>query len=121
MLLRYLTSIVLLYSSQTAAWNWPSIWGPPITTTSWNASVEAFAAREYFYVGGNYINTTSGHLFANQMYVEKLIPGITTQPYPLVFIHGQAQTGTNWLVKPDGRAGWATYFLSRGYLLYIID
>jgi hypothetical protein len=28
------------------------------------------------------------------MYVEKLVPKTSTQPYPLVFIHGQAQTGS---------------------------
>lgn len=57
-------------------------------------SREAFAAREYFYVGGGYVNTGSGHLFSNQMYVEKLTPLKPRQAYPLVFIHGQAQTGT---------------------------
>ncbi|KAH8819438.1 Alpha/Beta hydrolase protein [Xylogone sp. PMI_703] len=89
--------------------------------SSSKSPAEAFASREYFYVGGEYVNTTSGTLFANQMYVEKLTPEKTSQPYPLVFIHGQAQTGTNWLNKPDGGAGWATYFLNQGYIVYIID
>lgn len=124
--------------SRTVAWNWPSPWGNA-GDDDWVTSVEAFAAREYFMIGGNYVNTTTGHLFANQMYVEKLIPKKSTQPYPLVFIHGQAQTGSvseiyvsiratcsdnllqNWLVKPDGSAGWATYFLNQGYIVYIID
>jgi hypothetical protein len=57
---------------------------------------EAAAIRNYFYVGGGYVgNATTGHLFANQMYVEKLVPsGGASKPYPIVFIHGQAQTGT---------------------------
>jgi len=55
---------------------------------------EAIASREYFYVGGNYVLTSLGTLFSDQMYVEKLSPVEPTQPYPLVFIHGQAQTGT---------------------------
>lgn len=55
---------------------------------------ETLASREYFYVGGSYVNTSAGHLFTNQMYVEKLSPRKTKQAYPLVFIHGQAQTGT---------------------------
>ena len=59
-----------------------------------SSSGEAYASREYFYVGGNYVNTTSGHLFVNQMYVEKLTPVLPSQKYPLVLIHGQAQTGT---------------------------
>lgn len=52
------------------------------------------ASRSYFYVGGNYVTTSTGTLFENQMYVEKLVPLKPSQPYPLVFIHGQAQTGT---------------------------
>ena len=52
------------------------------------------ASRSYFYVGGNYVTTSTGTLFENQMYVEKLVPVTPSQPYPLVFIHGQAQTGT---------------------------
>ncbi|KAF8855833.1 alpha/beta-hydrolase [Acephala macrosclerotiorum] len=82
---------------------------------------EALARREYFYVGGNYVTTGTQHLFADQMYVEKLSPKDPYQPYPLVFIHGQGQTGTNWLNKPDGGPGWATFFLNHGYVVYIID
>lgn len=56
---------------------------------------EALHRREYFYVGGEYLNTTDGWLFHNQMYVEKLSPsGGSTQPYPIVLLHGGAQTGT---------------------------
>ncbi|RFU24347.1 hypothetical protein B7463_g11991, partial [Scytalidium lignicola] len=91
------------------------------SSTSTTSPTEAYASRQYFYVGGEYVNTTAGHLFSNQMYVEKLTPQTASQPYPLVFIHGQAQSGTNWLNKPDGGAGWATYFLKEGYTVYIID
>ncbi|KAG6849946.1 hypothetical protein H0H93_003318 [Arthromyces matolae] len=30
-------------------------------------------------------------------------------------------TGTNFLNTPDGRLGWADYFLNEGYTLYIVD
>jgi hypothetical protein len=93
MLLKTLLVASSLLVSRASAWHWPSTWGNA-GDDNWANSVEAFAAREYFYVGGSYVNTTSGHLFANQMYVEKLIPKKSTQRYPLVFIHGQAQTGT---------------------------
>jgi pimeloyl-ACP methyl ester carboxylesterase len=84
-------------------------------------SGEVPATREYFYVGGNYVPMGTEHIFANQMYVEKLTPSNPCQPWPLVFIHGQGQSGTNWLNKPDGGSGWATYFLKQGYIIYIID
>ncbi|KAF7918486.1 uncharacterized protein EAE98_009729 [Botrytis deweyae] len=83
---------------------------------------EAFASRDYFYVGGEYVTTsTNTTIFVNQMYVERLVPSRIEQPYPVVFIHGQSMTGTNWLNKPDGAPGWATYFLSHGYEIYIVD
>jgi hypothetical protein len=55
--------------------------------------------REYFYVGGHYSNDGSGtgeHIFKEQMYIEKLSADSCgkKKPYPIVFIHGQGQTGT---------------------------
>ncbi|KAA8613712.1 MhpC hydrolase or acyltransferase alpha beta hydrolase superfamily [Pyrenophora tritici-repentis] len=96
---------------------------------------ETPAIRSYFYVGGNYISDNNGgHIFANQMYVEKLSPinnpgtiyykninNDTTTPVPVILIHGQAQTGTNFLNKPDGNRGWASQFLEAGHTVYILD
>lgn len=52
--------------------------------------------RTYFYTGGHYeANENGEHVFKDQMYVEHLIPvGGSSKPHPLVFIHGQGQTGT---------------------------
>ncbi|KAL8702355.1 MAG: hypothetical protein Q9224_000002 [Gallowayella concinna] len=92
--------------------------------------VEEFASRTFFYVGGRYENVTEGALynrssagtvFAGQIYVEKLVPPKSTQKYPLIFVPGAAQTGTNFLNTPDGREGWASYFLTKGYTVYLID
>ena len=59
----------------------------------------------------------------DQLYVEKLIPtgGGVKQPCPLVFFHGGGSAGTVWLQTPDNRKGWASYFLDRGYAVYIVD
>jgi pimeloyl-ACP methyl ester carboxylesterase len=73
--------------------------------------------RDYFYVAGKY----TGDVMAGQMYVEALHPARVTQRYPLVFFHGASQTATNWMGTPDGRPGWADYFLSQGYLVYLVD
>jgi pimeloyl-ACP methyl ester carboxylesterase len=55
------------------------------------------------------------------MYVEKLTPPIVTHERPLVFIAGLGQTGTNFLNTPDGRPGWASYFLDQGFIVYLSD
>lgn len=79
--------------------------------------------RDYFYVGGEYVSDAAGQtVMKNQMYVEKLVPlRGSKQPYPLVLIHGKVMTGTTWLNTPDGRRGWASFFLGHGYVLYIVD
>jgi pimeloyl-ACP methyl ester carboxylesterase len=36
-------------------------------------------------------------------------------------VHGGSQTGSGWISTPDGRDGWAIYFLRHGYAVYVID
>jgi len=36
-------------------------------------------------------------------------------------IHGGGQTAVNFLGTPDGRRGWADYFLAQGYAVYVVD
>jgi pimeloyl-ACP methyl ester carboxylesterase len=36
-------------------------------------------------------------------------------------IHGGNQTGTNFTGTPDGREGWAQFFLRDGYAVYVVD
>ncbi|PMD16165.1 hypothetical protein NA56DRAFT_581162, partial [Hyaloscypha hepaticicola] len=48
-----------------------------------------------FYVGGEWIKTSASHVFQGQMYMERLSPvGGLSKPYPTIFLHGGAQTGT---------------------------
>ncbi|KAF2122649.1 Alpha/Beta hydrolase protein [Lophiotrema nucula] len=83
------------------------------------------STREFFYAGGEYVNIRVGNSTAqymiNQIYVEKLIPPHPSQPHPIIFIAGAGQTGTNFLETPDGRPGWASYFLDQGYTIYLTD
>ena len=89
--------------------------------------------RSYFYVGSEYVSAQSSVVSSGQMYVEHLVPIKVIQPYPIIFIPGNGMvtigllhsyltlnchigmTGTNFLNTPDGRLGWADYFLSQGY------
>jgi pimeloyl-ACP methyl ester carboxylesterase len=81
----------------------------------------AVAQRGYFYVGGKYSGEPGKEIMQGQTYVEVLAPKDVRQPYPLVLIHGAAQTATNWMGTPDGRRGWAEYFVEQGYVVYMID
>lgn len=75
----------------------------------------ALHTRDYFYVGGAYVPHGSSTIHHGQMYVEHLTPARVTRRVPILFIHGNGMTGTNWLNTPDGRPGWSDYFLNEGY------
>lgn len=81
----------------------------------------AVAQRGYFYVGGKYVGEPGKEIMQGQIYVEVLALKDVRRPYPLVLIHGAAQTATNWMGTPDGRKGWAEYFVEQGYIVYMID
>lgn len=55
------------------------------------------------------------------MYVEYYVAHPVIHPYPLVMIPGGGQTGTNFTGTPDGREGWAQFFIRRGFSVYVID
>src|SRR5947209_14667121 len=85
------------------------------------AAEHTLSTRDFFYVGGKYTGAPGKEVMAGQMYVEVLRPQRATRMYPIVFFHGNWQTATNWMGTPDGRAGWADYFLGRGYVVYLVD
>ncbi len=79
------------------------------------------ASQGYFFAGGSYADTPTGRALTGQMYVEYQIPHEVRSACPIVMIHGGSQTGTNFTGTPDGREGWAQYFLRRGWPVYVVD
>lgn len=79
------------------------------------------ADEGYFWVGLQRQSTPGGTLPSGQMYVEYRIPRKLTQPWPIVMIHGGGGQGLDYLATPDGRPGWVSWFLSRGYAVYLVD
>ncbi|KWV48479.1 hypothetical protein AS156_18575 [Bradyrhizobium macuxiense] len=55
------------------------------------------------------------------MFVQFQIPERVLHPYPIVMVHGGGGQGLDFLGTPDGRPGWATYFLRQGYAVYVVD
>lgn len=81
----------------------------------------ALGSRGYFYAGGEWVGEPGKSAMSGAMYVEVLVPKRTTHPWPLVFFHGAAQTATDWMNTPDGRKGWADWFVEHGYVVYMVD
>jgi pimeloyl-ACP methyl ester carboxylesterase len=86
-----------------------------------------------FFVGGQTIeqtavelglagtgSTVNGHRAVNQMYVQYMVPKGGNK-VPVVMVHGGGLSGKGWETQPDGRMGWAEYFVRKGHAVYIPD
>lgn len=89
-------------------------------------------AQGSFFVGGNIVKNEGTYSTLNPMshdgqtfhgdhaYVSYQIPE-NPHRLPLVFLHGAGQSGKTWESTPDGREGFGTIFLRRGFATYILD
>jgi pimeloyl-ACP methyl ester carboxylesterase len=59
----------------------------------------------------------------HHMYVEYQRPGPGVIPHttPVVMYHGGMGTGAAYWSTPDGRPGWAPYFVQHGWTVYVVD
>jgi pimeloyl-ACP methyl ester carboxylesterase len=86
-----------------------------------------------FFVGGETVEQTSiamgldalggsdsGNLAINQMYVQYMIPR-RAKKVPVVMVHGGTLSGKGYETQPDGRMGWAEYFVRRSHAVYLPD
>jgi pimeloyl-ACP methyl ester carboxylesterase len=53
-------------------------------------------------------------------YVSYQIPA-NARKFPLVFLHGWGQSSRTWETTPDGREGFQSLFLRRGFGVYLVD
>jgi pimeloyl-ACP methyl ester carboxylesterase len=94
---------------------------PPSSTHPTDAEPITLSDHGWFFVGGQYVERENGTFQTGGMYVEHFAPETVRRPYPVVMIHGGAQTGTNFTATPDGRRGWVHDFLRAGYAVYVVD
>jgi len=81
----------------------------------------ALAREGFFYVGGKPVTVNGRTYIAGQMYVDVRIPAKQTHPYPIIMVHGGTRSATTYFGTPDGREGWAQYFVRQGYAVYVVD
>jgi pimeloyl-ACP methyl ester carboxylesterase len=96
---------------------------PPDTAAAQDARPAPLEiAREgYLFAGGKYSTRDAVQVMSGQIYAEFQIPVHQRHPYPIVFVHGLGQSGTNFTGTPDGREGWTQFFLRQGYAVYVMD
>ncbi len=99
-----------------------------------NENALAVVKQGSFFVGGTLLTapgtydptqgTTSTdpgqNFWKDQMYVQYQIPA-NARKYPLILVHGGSGTGRVWETTPDGREGYQTLMLRRGFPVYIVD
>jgi len=56
-----------------------------------------------------------------QMYVQFQIPAKKKRTPPVIMVHGSTHTGAALESTPDGREGWAPYFVREGVSTYVVD
>ena len=81
----------------------------------------SIARQGYLFAGGTYATVNGRQVMSGQLYAEFQIPTNRTHRWPVVMVHGGSQSGTNFTGTPDGREGWAQYFLRQGYAVYVVD
>lgn len=73
---------------------------------------------------GTYNNnspTTEGQTFhGDHLYAFYQIPQ-SSKALPIVMLHGAYQSARSWETTPDGREGFQTLFLRRGFPVYLVD
>ena len=97
-----------------------------------NDSILAIREQGSFLIGGT-IKTAQGTydthqplkpdgqaLHGDHAYVSYQIPA-NARKNPIVFLHGAGQSAKTWESTPDGREGFSTLFLRRGFSTYLID
>lgn len=87
---------------------------------SGDATALSIRKQGYLFAGGK-IGDAPGRPMTGHLYAEYQIPEPLAHPFPIVMIHGGGQTGTNFTGTPDGREGWAQFFLRRGFAVYVVD
>jgi pimeloyl-ACP methyl ester carboxylesterase len=106
-----------------------------LQATAFGAGGQPLVIKEQgsFFVGGQPFFTALGNSTTptdarnpgtatiNQSYVEYQIPAAKKSPYPLILLPGGGHEGKVYETTPDGREGWATYFVRKGLPVYNTD
>lgn len=99
--------------------------------SSSSASPLVIQQQGSFAVGGKVVSapgvydnnnpTAAGQTFhGDHLYAFYQVPQ-NPKPLPIVMLHGALQSARSWETTPDGREGFQTLFLRRGFPVYLVD
>ena len=128
-------------SARTLAWAIVSILGGGIVASAQAEEPLSLRAMGSFHVGGRLVEISgkpvkelvftpggvpakidpNGVYQVEHMYVQYFIPAKEVGTVPLLMWHGGGLTGVTYETTPDGREGWLTWFLRKGWSVYNSD
>jgi pimeloyl-ACP methyl ester carboxylesterase len=92
-----------------------------VFTQTSNPAPLSIKRQGYLFAGGTYSTVNGRRVLSGHLYAEFQIPSRQRYAWPIVMVHGGSQSGTNFTGTPDGREGWAQFFLRQGYAVYVVD
>lgn len=80
----------------------------------------SYVQHEGSFTQENFIAPEGQRAYGDFAYVKYQKP-VNAKKYPLVFQHGGAQSSRTWESTVDGREGFDTLFVRKGYATYLVD
>ena len=77
--------------------------------------------RGAFWIAGERHQGPLGAVLRGPMYVEWEAPANGPRAPAVVLVHGGGGQGTDYLITPDGRPGWARLLVDHGHAVYVVD
>ncbi|MGX9963661.1 esterase [Roseomonas sp. F4] len=118
-------------AQQAAGTPQPASAQPPVALQSWGSFhvggrevvVSGQPVREVLFTPGGVPARVdpNGTYLMGGMYAQYMIPANPRGQAPLLMWHGGGLTGVTWETTPDGREGWQSFFLRRGWPTYVSD
>ncbi len=128
---RQIAHTVLIFLGLAALAHAQSRAGSPPSAGKAGLAPLVLAEQGSFFVNAQTIETrfpsgngtpVGGHISGKGMYVQYQIPKDRRgSAYPVVMVHGSSHTAKTYEDTPDGRMGWAEYFVRRGVPTYVVD
>ncbi len=95
--------------------------GVTVTQPVRGEAAVSIADQKHFFTGMEHKKVAYGTILAGQSYIQEMIPAKVTQSVPVVLVHGGTGQMLHYMGNGAGEAGWAHYFLQRGYRVFLVD
>lgn len=87
----------------------------------WDSVPPKLVRGGFFWIPGDRVTVKEQTYQRGPLFAQWEAPAEVTCPWPIVLVHGGGYQGTEWLITPDGRPGWAERLVGAGYAVVVVD